>query len=856
VNDPSETGLEEAQAEAKLRTKVQVGLAFALTLTGLLGVLSWRIAQHAADDADWVAHTYEVSTVLEATLRHLLDVETEVRGFAVTGSEPVLEPYQSARSAVIQDLHKLRLLVVNPGEVQQLNMLEEQAETEVESMEKIVAARRSTGKASTAILFEQGNHVTDAARATVAEMEAGQKRLLEQRAYRARAARRVNISVIALVSLLGVIFLSMVGATVSREIGISATARTRVNALNADLERRAAERAAPLGETEGRLASVIHSAMEAILMVDEQQNILMFNGAVEKMFRCPAAEALGEPVTRFIPLRFHAAHAGHIGQFGEKGVTAAAMGTFGKLWAVRCDGEEFQIEASISHVEAAGKKMYTVILRNVTERMRAEAVREHLAPVVDSSDDAMISKDLSGTIKAWNRGAQKIFGHLAAEATGKPMLMVFPPDRVNEERDITARKRTEGALVRQAEELRRSHPALETPSIMLQSVLDSISEGLVAADETGKFIVWNRAATKIVGLGADNIPPERWSDHYGTYLPDTVTLFPPDQNPLVRAIRGEACTAEMYVRNPELETGVWVESSANPLRGKDGVARGGVVVFRDITQRKKDEREIRKLNEELEARVIERTAQLQAVNQELEAFTYSVSHDLRAPLRHISGFSKMLSEEYGPSLPPEAQSHLQRIQKGTLRMGQLVDDLLNLARVSRRDLSIRASQLGPLVNEVIAELAPECAGRQIEWKMGGLPAAACDPGLIRQVFQNLIGNALKYSRPRSPAVIEIGHILENGRPVIFVRDNGVGFNMKYANKLFGVFQRLHRSEDFEGTGVGLATAQRIVQKHGGRIWAEAELDKGATVYFTLEGSVASSEKDEHKTKAAIAGEQP
>jgi len=156
---------------------------------------------------------------------------------------------------------------------------------------------------------------------------------------------------------------------------------------------------------------------------------------------------------------------------------------------------------------------------------------------------------------------------------------------------------------------------------------------------------------------------------------------------------------------------------------------------------------------------------------------------------------------------------------------------------------------------VIAELAHECAGRRIELKIGSLPAAACDPTLIRQVFQNLIGNALKYSRPRSPAVIEIGQIKENGRPVIFVRDNGVGFSMKYADKLFGVFQRLHRAEDFEGTGVGLATAQRIVQKHGGRIWAEAELDKGATFYFTLGGSFASSEKDELKTKAAIAGEQ-
>jgi PAS domain S-box-containing protein len=207
-------------------------------------------------------------------------------------------------------------------------------------------------------------------------------------------------------------------------------------------------------------------------------------------------------------------------------------------------------------------------------------------------------------------------------------------------------------------------------------------------------------------------------------------------------------------------------------------------------------------------------AELAASVKELEAFTYSVSHDLRAPLRHISGFSKILSEEFGPNLPDDAQCHLQRIQDGTRRMGRLVDDLLNLARVGRRDLSLRVSGLKSVVDEVIAELAPEYGNRQIEWKIGDLPFVQCDPGLMKQVFQNLISNALKFTRPRSQSVIEIGQTDEHGSPVLFVRDNGVGFDMKYADKLFGVFQRLHRAEDFEGTGVGLATVQRIVQKHG------------------------------------------
>ncbi len=211
----------------------------------------------------------------------------------------------------------------------------------------------------------------------------------------------------------------------------------------------------------------------------------------------------------------------------------------------------------------------------------------------------------------------------------------------------------------------------------------------------------------------------------------------------------------------------------------------------------------------------------------------------------------MLAEEYEATLEENARHYLQRIIEGVQRMGQLVDDLLNLARVGRKELGLQVTGLSSVLQEVLAELKPEMEGRQVEIKSASLPFVECDPALIRQVFQNLLSNALKFTRPRSPAVIEVGHKEEDGRNVIFVRDNGVGFSMKYADKLFGVFQRLHRPEDFEGTGVGLATVQRIINKHGGRIWAEAELDKGATFYFTLN----ASETKLQKTKVAVAGAQ-
>jgi PAS domain S-box-containing protein len=423
--------------------------------------------------------------------------------------------------------------------------------------------------------------------------------------------------------------------------------------------------------------------------------------------------------------------------------------------------------------------------------------------------------------------------------------------------EITERKRAGEALAaqalelsRQTEELARSRQALETQTLMLQSVLDSMAEGLVAADEQGNFLIWNRAAERIVGYGPADLPPQEWSEHYGNYLPDGVTLLTTEQLPLVRAMRGEASTTEIFLRNPKVADGTWIEASGSPLRDKDGAVRGGVVAFRDITQRKADEREIRKLNDELEQRVVKRTAQLEAANKELEAFSYSVSHDLRAPIRHISGFSKMLVEEFGTQIPDEAQHYLQRIQEGTRRMGLLVDDLLNLARLGRHELRLQTAGLDAVIEEVVLDLAQDYEGRQVEWKTSHLPFAEYDPGLMKQVFQNLLANALKFTRTRSTAVIEVGQKTENGETILFVRDNGVGFNMKYVDKLFGVFQRLHRPEDFEGTGVGLATVQRIVQKHGGRVWAEAELDKGATFYFTL----GASEPTSPKAKAASTGE--
>ncbi|MEA5627917.1 AAA family ATPase [Nostoc sp. UHCC 0251] len=269
----------------------------------------------------------------------------------------------------------------------------------------------------------------------------------------------------------------------------------------------------------------------------------------------------------------------------------------------------------------------------------------------------------------------------------------------------------------------------------------------------------------------------------------------------------------------------------------DGSLEYFSTIMRDISALKAVEAEVRQLNAELEERVIQRTAELQAANKALEAFSYSVSHDLRAPLRAIVGFSRMIQEDCGEQLDAEGNRYLKVVRENAKRMGELIDDLLNLSRLDRKEMTRQPVFFNEMIQKVLSDLALDLKGRQIEFAIADLPMSHADPSLLKQVWINLLSNAIKYTRYKSSAYIEVGYEVMDGEGVYFIKDNGAGFNMRYADNLFGVFQRLHREQDFAGTGIGLTIVQRIIQRHGGRIWAEAAVDQGATFYFTVPNKI-------------------
>jgi PAS domain S-box-containing protein len=500
-------------------------------------------------------------------------------------------------------------------------------------------------------------------------------------------------------------------------------------------------------------------------------------------------------------------------------------------------------------------------------RMSESRFREQ-AELLDLTHDAIIVRNLRDEVTYWNHGAEELYGWRAEETLGKMLhdllQTVYPKELVDIDAETRERGSWEGELMhtrrdgsvvtvssrwvlrrdaegnpngilesnrdisakREAEESRRqSEEHNRLNEIRFRLLIDAVKEyAIISLDADGLVTSWNSGAHRLRGYSAEEIVGQ----HVGRlYLREDTERGRLDEELRRAAAEGQVEAEGWRVRKDGSR--FWAEVVTTALRDAGGELVGFVKIDKDITSRRVAEEQIQKLNVELTQRVDE----LGSVNGELESFSYSVSHDLRAPLRHVDGFARILKEEHSSKMAPEAILYLDRILAAATHMGQLIDDLLNLAKIGRLELKRERSQIAGLVKQAIAELPAESTERNIEWWVEPLPELNCDARLLKLIFANLLSNAVKFTRNQANAVIEVGSRMTEGQPTIFVRDNGVGFDMQYADKLFGVFQRLHRQEDFEGTGIGLATVQRIVRRHGGEIWAESHVNSGTTFFFTL-----------------------
>lgn len=391
---------------------------------------------------------------------------------------------------------------------------------------------------------------------------------------------------------------------------------------------------------------------------------------------------------------------------------------------------------------------------------------------------------------------------------------------------------------RQMRHRQEMRDVFEAQSNLLNNVLKSTSEAIIAADQQGSIFVFNTAARELMALSEDPKNIKEWLES-SEFLRSDESRCTLSELPLGRALVGEDTNDAQNILKRRDGQIFHLAVSGRPLRDLAGNISGAVVALRDITQRRQHEEDISALNRTLSTR----NFQLESMNKELESFSYSVSHDLRAPLRSMTGFSEMLMEDHAAALDATAQDLLRRISNAAKRMGQLIDGLLSLSRLSRSPMSIIEVNLSEYAQTILSTLKESDPTRKVEVQIEDGIITTGDSQLIEVALTNLLNNAWKFTSKNSSAVIEFGQTMKDKRSVFYVKDNGAGFDMKYAQKLFGAFQRLHGPDEFEGTGIGLATVQRVIRRHGGTIWADSSPGRGTTFYFNFNEHIELKEGD-------------
>ncbi len=693
-----------------LERRIQIGFGIAVAIIVAVGAAALRSTEATVDSARGVAHALEVRAELEAGFADLIEAETGVRGYVITGDTSYLAPYHSARTSLSSRLAGLRAQTAdNPAQQRRLDSLEALVATRLARFQWTIDTRRTGGLAAAgrAVIGGRGQELMRLVRGVVTQMEDDEAQLLAQRS----AALQARVRLARLTAWTGVLVALALASLASVLVGRGMAGR-RV--------------------AEERLRLLVGSVRDyAIYMVDPAGYVGSWNAGAERIKGYAPAEILGQHFARFFTPEDVAA--------GRPAAVLHAAATEERYeeenWRVRKDGSRFWADVVITALrDDRGKLLgFAKVTRDLTERRRAEqalrASEERFRILAATANDAILSADRHGNITYFNPGAERIFGFASDEVIGRSLTALMP------------------------ERFRDAHRT-----------------GLARYVATGEARVIGKTV-ELAGRRKDE------------------TEFP-----------------------LELSLASWTQ----------GAEVAFTAIIRDITARKEAEDTLRRY-----------ASQLEVANQELEAFCYSVSHDLRAPLRSLDGFSQALLDDYRDRLDDTGRDFLQRVRAASQRMGTLIDDLLSLSRVTRGEVQVEEVDLSALAAAAAADLKKTDPARDVTFAIAPHLVVRADAGLMRIVLQNLLGNAWKFTGKRSSARVEVGSMAHDGRRAFFVRDDGAGFDMAYAAKLFGAFQRLHAAAEFPGSGIGLATVQRIIHRHGGQVWAEGAPDRGATFYFTL-----------------------
>ncbi len=658
---------------------------------------------------------------------------------------------------------------------------------------------------------------------------------------------------------------------------------------NEEVERRKAENA--FHGSESLKADILESALDCIITIDHQGRVLEFNPAAQKTFGYSLEQVLGnELVELIIPESLREQHRLGLKRYLTTG-ESKILGKRIEMPALRADGGLLSMELTITWVPDSAPPMFTGFLRDITENKRAEEQNRFQANLVASVADAVIATDMQLKIQSWNTAAETMYGWKAEEVFGRPAQEILDTDFLENRRevvtkqimeqghwqgevrqlrrdgtriptlssvslykdlagrpagvvavnrDITDLKRAEESIRKLNEELEErvvertnqlavANRELENGKREIQNIFDSMTTLNAQVAPDGRLLLVNRIAAQASGLSMDELMNTNFLD--GQWW-----AFDPEVQNRVRNTFAQACTGtpinydEKILAFGQVLT---INFSLTPLFGNNGRVEYILAEGRNITK-------LKEIEEALQAK----TLQLEAANKELDAFSHSVSHDLRAPLRTIDGFSQALLEDYSEQLPAEGRSYLERVRKSAQHMAELIDGLLNLSRMTRTPMRNVPINLTRLAQDIATELQSTQPERKVSFQIASNLKTQGDPNLLQAVLQNLMNNAWKYTSKRAQAEIQFGSKQEGDETIYFIRDNGAGFDMTYAGKLFGAFQRLHATVEFPGTGIGLATVQRIIHRHGGRIWAEAEVDRGATFFFSLPGEEHAQPKEQ------------